>query len=268
MQPTRKIDALRPNYGTGYAFQGRLYTGVEHFLVHANIAWPSFKLPSFQWDVSSFSVLCETRDPLVAEICKDFVPVLKDTLIQIQSYSKLLKWKLKQIETLFTNQKYAAPQFDEPDDSQNARTIRSTPDKIRTMTVNISNHMLQDQTDDYNVTIDDSDWARQDDKAFYLSMFIPAAGGAVSAKIRADREKILKDAIQSIATRQDVMKDAFISMRDDLVLTIDVIADTFVNTSSNIRTLHASLNDTNQQLVQQFAEVEQWIFFPGIHMRL
>ena len=29
MQPTRKIGTLRPNYGTGYAFQGRLYTGVK-----------------------------------------------------------------------------------------------------------------------------------------------------------------------------------------------------------------------------------------------
>ena len=142
--------------------------------------------------------------------------------------------------------------FDSIVDQPHERVLRSIdPTQFN------STKILESQNETYELVIDDSDWESGDKVNQWLSTFLPFAGRNINAQIVGERSKVFKKAIQLLSSRQDLMKEAHMELRGDLVLALRIIADNFNKTSININNLHDLLQQTTQQLpdiIQSFRE--------------
>ena len=199
--------------------------------------WPQFNLPKFEWNMTAFEALCGDGDSLVRSICSDFIPLVKDAILKINHYATGLEDKLSQIHDLYGLQL-------EKDDSE-PRLRQATSE---------TNDLLKSSNKSYKLVIDDSYWDIEDVLSVGLSATIPVVGGAYSNLIRAKRDRIFRTAIQSLVARHNLIKDSFIDMKQDLVLALNIVGDTFINTTNNIRYLHSRINSTNSRILQSIRE--------------
>ena len=248
-----KPSVLKANYGTSFTQFAHVYTGVEMFLVHINLLFPNFTLPYFEWDDESFVALCKDQDSLVQTICADFTPLVRRAVQRIDHYSKTLRWKLSQIHDLYglsfmggKNSNVARSRRTRSLPNDALERLKLFPEKAN------DSSLLKTGLSKFEVTIDDSDWQDEEDDIFWKSAFLAPLGATKMARTYAKRHQIFKDTIGHLASRQILIKEAFIDLRGDLLTAVNVIADSFNATSANIYTLHELLNKTNYQIVDAF----------------
>ena len=223
---------LRANYGVGFQFRGHLYGSLEKFKVHVNVYWRSFVLPRFQWNLRSFQKLCTHQDDLIRAICQDFVPLVKQAIAKVTKYSKELKIKLGRLSALIKS---------DLDKSGVVREKRDLFDSLREVAKTDNDTLLEDENVTFAVDLDASKWGDENSATKIYQGFFPWYGGIRAVNQQHERNKAMVSAIQVMSRKQNLVKDAYVEMRNDLSLAINLIADNFQNTSRNIRKLYALL---------------------------
>ena len=213
---------LRANYGVGFQFRGHLYGSLEKFKVHINVYWRSFVLPRFQWNLRSFQKLCTHQDDLIRAICQDFVPLVKQAVAKVKKYSKELKIKLGRLSALIKS---------DLDESGVVREKRDLFDSLRDVAKTDNNTLLNDENVTFAVDLDASKWGDENSATKLYQGFFPWYGGIRAVNQQHDRNKAMVSAIQHMSKKQDLVKNAYVEMRNDLSLAINLIADNFQNTS-------------------------------------